>query len=81
MSKAVIWKRSESSEISLPELFPVNNRKLGKIVLVASKPVVFQLDLSNFVSCQNTSTEFSASVKPVPTLLISCVQNVPTEVS
>lgn len=37
------------AEISLPELFPANKRKLGEIVLDASKPVAPQLDLSNFV--------------------------------
>ena len=37
------------AEISLPELFPANKRKLGEIVLDASKPITPKLDLSNFV--------------------------------
>jgi len=36
-------------EVSLPELFPANKRKLGEILLDATKPISSQLDLSTFV--------------------------------
>lgn len=36
-------------EISLPELFPANKRKLGEILLDATQPLSDKLDLSTFV--------------------------------
>ena len=37
------------AEVSLPELFPANRRKLGEIVLDPSKPVSHEFDLANFI--------------------------------
>lgn len=55
-------------EVSLPELFPANRRKLGEIVLNAEEPVATHKDLSSFVFARLVN-EFTLLMRTDPSNL------------